>query len=189
MSEEFRLDAELAELESQLGELAPSNSKVDRETLLYQAGWEAALAMKSGRALPSRDDSVARYSSVGFAALSAVLAFLLMRPVSEPGTDVVSVPRDVVQLEQIEQPADPPLRIEVTEAVVPIVTTSKRYPSMRRTLSGRRDLERWLRETDRMVTANVSSEQGRSRTIQEWYREIRADGMQSGQDQNVGEQL
>jgi hypothetical protein len=68
---EFRLPADLAECELRLARLVLPQSSVDRDQLLYEAGWEAALAQ---RAPANRRSSGASRRTVAWSLASGVVA-------------------------------------------------------------------------------------------------------------------
>jgi len=77
-SDEFEMPPELNALENSLRELPlPSNSVVDRDELMFQSGWAAALATRDANTAPN-SASAARWvwpTLTGtFATLSAALA-------------------------------------------------------------------------------------------------------------------
>lgn len=83
-SDEFEMPPELSALENSLRELPlPSNSVVDRDELMFQSGWVAALANRDANTAPN-SASAARWvwpTLTGtFATLSAALAIALFSP-------------------------------------------------------------------------------------------------------------
>lgn len=78
MSTKDRLTPELAELEDRLRNLAPTASTVDREALMYRAGWEAAEAALQTRRLPATKLWIWPATSAALAA--ALLLVLTLRP-------------------------------------------------------------------------------------------------------------
>jgi len=185
MSKEFELDAELAALEQRLGELSPKSSQLDRDALLYQSGWEAALASKLAK--PPSASLSSRYLAISFATLSAILAFLLLRPDAIRPTAPSITKRDVSSESKQIAVAVPKLLKSVDRGSSSIANALP-YSVRHAMLQGRRDPERWLRETDRMVAASSSLVEERPQTIQDLYREFGAVKMNE-QTQSAGDQL
>lgn len=86
MFDEHEQPEELARLEKQLGELNPSPVVVDRDELMYRAGWAAAETHFVQGDQPNRSDQSAKSGnlvwptvSAAFATLSAVLAVMVFQ--------------------------------------------------------------------------------------------------------------
>lgn len=82
MSEEFELTPELAKFENELRSRALPTPSLDRDELMFRAGWNAAVAQSktSSYRLPNRSSVVRwRAAAASLAGLSAVLALLLLQ--------------------------------------------------------------------------------------------------------------
>lgn len=182
MSKEFELDPESAELESRLRNLKPVPSRLDRDALLYESGWQAAVAefrvSRDAAENATKKPAVHswRVATASFAAISAVLAFLLLSPNVRDSSEIVVVPNSVVKVK--DRDPEQPRVVETQVAKVP-TKTARRFPIRRTALPGRRDPQRWLRETDRIVATSGSSHASETRTIQDWYREIRNENLRT----------
>jgi hypothetical protein len=101
MSDELRLPDELAACEARLAALPLAASRIDRDAVLYRAGWAACEAARTSPAvLPSiaatgaRSRTVAAWSAAS-AALAASLA-VAVTLVLQPGAAAPSVPPELV---------------------------------------------------------------------------------------------
>ena len=133
MSQPFELPDELSEFEQRLTGLPPGASSLNRDEILYQAGFAAAQAqLRAGASVPTRSVGSARgenrfwaFSTAAFATLSACLALMLFWPPVEPQTPVANegvknegVKELVVESlvdNQANPPADPNLQNPVDE--------------------------------------------------------------------------
>ncbi len=82
MSEEFEIPPELAMLESRLGSVPITQSAIDRDQLLYEAGWAAAMQAQASTSIsPAVRSHRAWQTATGvFASLTAVFAIMLLQP-------------------------------------------------------------------------------------------------------------
>lgn len=195
MSEEFKLTGELAELESQLRGLSPTESRIDHDELLYRAGWEAALA-QAAKVQTKRRPSTSQLLAATFATISAALALMLMQP-----TDIDSVIPEQSQASLAHAPTNPePDQIAQAndssqqQVELPPTATAEnnRWKALRnrRLLPGRRDPERWLRATDRMtLTSSTTVVKTPTMTLREWYLDFPSDGQLLNRTQPTGEPL
>lgn len=131
MSTEDRLTPELAELENRLRNLAPTASTVDRETLMYRAGWEAAEAALQTRRLSTAKLWIWPATSVALAA--TLLLVLTLRPESTELS--ASSQQQNSTNEATQQPAEandikamPAVQVQ-NQAVQAIVPRRNRYAS------------------------------------------------------------
>ena len=76
MSTEPQLTSELTEMEALLRQFSPAPSAIDRDTLMYQAGWAAALTSKT--------NSTHWLWPATSAALAAALLLLIVFPATSP---------------------------------------------------------------------------------------------------------
>ena len=94
MSEEFKIPPDLSVFESQLGSFAVPESRLDRDEVLYQAGWAAALAA-SNSTMPSKGFSNGKNwawpTATGvFATLATLLAIMLFQQSTVSNGNTVS---------------------------------------------------------------------------------------------------
>lgn len=127
MSTEDRLTPELAELENRLRNLAPTASTVDREALMYRAGWEAAEA-----ALQTRRFSTAKlwiWPATSAALAATLLLVLTLRP--------ERAERSARLQQQMETQVAPPQPIDTgkTQAAPPVQVRNQTTPTMTRQLN------------------------------------------------------
>ena len=171
MSKEYELDPESAELENRLRSLSPAPSQLDRDALLYEAGRQAAIAELSDTQHTTQKSTSQswRVATVSFAATSAVLAFLLLSPNATNLPDSAN-PNEIAKVEDNIPQASAEVETQVVTAPN---KTRQKYRIPLTSLPGRRDPQRWLRETDHIVATSGSNQTSETRTIQDWYREIR----------------
>jgi hypothetical protein len=103
MSDELNLPDELRAIEARLATKAPPATTLDRDAVLYRAGWAAGVeAMRRGRlraslATVETGPSIRRRTAVPWSAASAALAagiavaLMLPWPVSDPQAELASV--------------------------------------------------------------------------------------------------
>jgi len=190
MSKEFELDPESAELESRLRDLAPVSSRLDRDALLYEAGRQAALAELGGtqHTAQTSTSQAWRVGTVSFAAISAVLAFLLLNPNTTGLTGSPDGTGDPIEIVNVEDNVSETSAEVETQVVAQPTKTRRKYPIRLAALPGRRDPQRWLRETDRIVATSGSTLTNKTRTVQDWYREMRNENQRT-ETETVGGQL
>ena len=130
MSTQFGLPSELKQLEAKLRQQEPQGCAVNRDALMYQAGWAAAeVAGKLRWGWPATTGVLA--------ASVAILAFMLM-------SSDEKVPLVVQQVEQVEAEVEPivtPLVVEPEQ--VPRVVPTSRWEGRFSALASRHRLQEW----------------------------------------------
>jgi len=146
MPTEPKLPAELSDVETLLKQFSPTDSEINRDVLMYQAGWAAATAQA-----PARTHLLWPAISAAFAASLLLVIALTTRPLQRSGTEPIN-PRPLNPTQAI---AKPTASIGAPEVVRARPVPRKRYSPKAPLLAMR---ERALRQDYDDLPLNILSD-------------------------------